>query len=399
MSNVIQSFLVGIGFDFDTKGAKQVDSAIDGVKSRALQLGAVLAGAFGVKAMTVDFANAYDEIGKFSKVFGMIPQDVYALGSALEREGGSMQQFMQEVQQLEEMRAGLLRGDADFIARAGIAGLDTGPLIAAKNATEGYLELADQFQRMSQQQRINAAQALGLSKESIILLSQGEKGVRAAMQREAQRNGLIQDATKVSREFNSELHDTWKNMGAFADRISVKMLPELSNLVGGMNDWIDANRDLINQNIDKVLQKIADNIGIISTVAAAFTGASILKFFAGLASIVPGVSAGITATASGLARMSGIAGTAVVGYDIYQNAAADERQIMEAQNAIWRTTPEAVAASRNLEAMGWTTANKPVVNVNVTNQTDGTMVRTTVNQVIEESNQRAIDELTSSTGG
>ena len=71
MSNVISSFLVGIGFDYDKKSAKQIEGGIDTIKSKALQLGAVVAGGFGLKSLTADFASSADMLGKFSQVFGV----------------------------------------------------------------------------------------------------------------------------------------------------------------------------------------------------------------------------------------------------------------------------------------------------------------------------------------
>ncbi len=62
MAKTISNLLVGIGFDLDKKSTDKVSSGIDSVKSKALKLGGVVAGAFGIKALTSDFANAKDDL-------------------------------------------------------------------------------------------------------------------------------------------------------------------------------------------------------------------------------------------------------------------------------------------------------------------------------------------------
>ena len=177
MSNVISSFLVGIGFDYDKKSAKQIEGGIDTIKSKALQLGAVVAGGFGLKSLTSDFASSADMLGKFSQVFGVNANEIQAFGNALATEGGTLESFMNQIESIERARARIRVGDVGFFAPAGKAGLDPNVIANANNATDAYLALADSFRSMNNQQRINAAEALGLDESSIRLLSQGRDAV------------------------------------------------------------------------------------------------------------------------------------------------------------------------------------------------------------------------------
>ena len=101
MAKVISSLLVGLGFDVDQKGAKEFEGSIDSVKSKALQLGSVVAGGFGLKALTADFASSRDMLGKFADTFGVLPNDVMAFGNALATEQGSLEGFMSQLENLE----------------------------------------------------------------------------------------------------------------------------------------------------------------------------------------------------------------------------------------------------------------------------------------------------------
>lgn len=311
MAQVLSNFLIGIGMDFDSKGAKEASSAIEGIKSTALQAGAVIAGAFGIKKLTADFAGANDQLGKFSQTFGVIPNDVAAMGRALEHEGGTLASFMSQLESIEGLRAGLLTGDAEFISRAGIAGIDASVITSAESATEAYSALADQFQRMTTQQRINAAEALGLDEASIRLLSKGRAELDKAVDIEKSLRPLTAEMTKTSAEFNDLWQDMWTRVGSVSDRASMQILPAVNDIISGMSNWFDANREIINQGVDKTFGFIADNLFAVSTASALLAGSGALKFFAGLAKSIPVIGNSLPALISGMGKFAGIAGATV----------------------------------------------------------------------------------------
>lgn len=242
MANVISSFLVGIGFDFDKKSAKQVEGGIDSIKSKALQLGAVVAGAYGVKKLATDFADSADMLGKFSEVFGGTAADIQAFGSALETEGGSLESFMSQIESLERARARIKVGDVAFFAPAGKAGLDPNVIANAENATEAYLGLADSFAKMNRQERINAAEALGLSDDSIRLLSQGRESVDLLVEKFRNIRPLTGQMTEDAAKFNRQWIEVKANMGGFADAIGSELLPVINNITESINSWFDEDR-------------------------------------------------------------------------------------------------------------------------------------------------------------
>ena len=275
MPNVITSFLVGVGFDYDEGSAKQIGSGIDSVKSKALQLGAVVAGAFGIKALTGDFANANDTLGKFSDTFGVTADDVSSFGRALAIEGVSVESFISQLEGLERLRAGTKQGEFGFVAAAQLAGVDTAGFIESTNATEAYLELAEQFQGLSGQQRLNAAATFGLDDASIRLLSRGREGVSLLVEQQRQMRPVTEAMTKSSAEFNDQMLNLTTNVGGFADRISERLLPEINNVIDGMNKWIGVNRELGNSGIDKFLDFAIDNPNAVAAGTGLATAATL----------------------------------------------------------------------------------------------------------------------------
>lgn len=242
MANVISSFLVGIGFDYDRKSADAIGTGIDSIKSKALQLGSVVAGAFGIKALTFDFAQSKDMLGKFSEVFGVTANDVQALGHALETEGGTLESFMSQLESIERARARIRVGDVAFFAPAGKAGINPNDIANARNATEAYLGLADSFAAMNQQQRINAAEALGLDEASIRLLSQGRGAVDDLIAKYQKIQPITNEMTEAAAEFNRQWLEIKANIGGAADELSIKFLPVVNRISQSINKWFEDMR-------------------------------------------------------------------------------------------------------------------------------------------------------------
>lgn len=256
MSNTLTNFIVGMGYKYDKRGEAEIIGGIGSIKSQVLQLGSIVAGGYGVKQLTVDFANSRAELGEFSKTFGVLPEDVAALGQALTREGGSLDSFIGQLENVERLRAGLLRGDAAFIGQAGRAGLDVQPLIDAQNATEAYIALADQFAQLSQDQRLNAAEAIGLDVSSIRLLSNGGARLREIIAEQKNLRVVTTEMTEVGKEFRNTLGELSDRSGGFADQISLKLLPAMTQLINTTNEWIQLNEAELGSSLLQLLDQL-----------------------------------------------------------------------------------------------------------------------------------------------
>ena len=422
MANVISSFLVGVGFDYDQKGADEIGSGIDRVKSKALQLGAVVAGSFGIKALTADFAQSRDQLGKFAEVFGVGAEDVQAFGNALASEGGTLESFMSQLQGIERLRAGLIVGDAGFIAQAGRAGIDTTGIEAATTATEAYLALADQFAGLSQQQRLNAASALGLDEASIRLLSKGRTEVEEIVERFRKIRPVTDEMTDATARFNRQWLELTQNTGGFADQVSVPLIREINDITASMNSWIGANRNLINSNINDFLEPFEGNLVAIATAATLLGAGGALGVLSGMARFIPLIGVGLASVASGAAAVTAVgaaaAGGVAVGTLINEQLSEDTKvdigrgvaQILalfgsdRAQEAL-DVEFRAGGFSEGFSAIPGTAERiqrqdaARMQNINVTLQLDGQMLDNRTIRVVDGMAQTAIDDLASSTGG
>lgn len=382
MANVISSFLVGIGFDFDKKSAKQVEGGIDSIKSKALQLGAVVAGAYGVKKLATDFADSADMLGKFSEVFGGTAVDIQAFGSALETEGGSLESFMSQIESLERARARIKVGDVAFFAPAGKAGLDPNVIANAENATEAYLGLADSFAKMNRQERINAAEALGLSDDSIRLLSQGRESVDLLVDKFRNIRPLTGQMTEDAAKFNRQWIEVKANMGGFADAIGSELLPVINNITESINSWFDEDR-------------LSDLKTIATLTRAAFGGGT------------PKENAEATGLPEWLFTKS--IGETIEATGITDAAIFNKGTLYDTSNSIYNR-PEILQQNRPVEPTSRGSSNvgsglynkseiAPTINVNATLNLDGQVIDQRTIKVVDGMAQTAIDDIASSTRG
>ena len=261
MAKTISNLLVGIGFDLDKKSTDKVSSGIDGIKSKALKLGAIVGGAFGFKELTTGFANAKDDLGKFAQLIGVSADDVNAFGAAIRLERGTLKGFMSELAGLAKFRAGFLVGDIGFLPAAEKAGIDTKTILEAKDATEAYLSLADQIQKLSPKQRLNVAAAVGLSEASIRLLSKGRVAVEAIIKQQKLIRPIDTGMIEMAAEFNNSTQILLDNMGAVADKFSKILLPGIIEELEELNSWFDKFRkvstgEFVAEAAKKIIEKV-----------------------------------------------------------------------------------------------------------------------------------------------
>jgi len=241
MSNVLTSFLVGIGLDTTefNKGSKEVSSGLDSIKSKALGLGSVAAGAFGLAKLAGDFAGATDNLGKFGQTFGLAATDVAGFGRAIQMSGGDFDSAMNQLEQIEKWRAAFKVGDTSWFQAAGMAGVDYNAIITSSDALQALLAQADKFKAASPQMRINMMNALGIDPATLRLLSQGRAGATELIEKYKAMRPVTEDATKASAEYNKQLLDLKTNMGALTDQLAMKVLPLLNKLLDIANSTPD----------------------------------------------------------------------------------------------------------------------------------------------------------------
>ena len=423
MSSVLTSFLVGIGWDtsgFD-QGTKHIESSMGSVKSSVLQAAASIGTLTALTGAGLKFAKSTSEIDNFTRSIGVGRSDLLAFGGALQGMGGDADSAMGILTSLEQKRASILTGEMGWIAPAARAGIDTNSILQATDSLDAVLRLSDQFQQLSAQQRLNAADALGFDPATVAFLSQGRDVVDATLNQYRDARPLVDGLTEASRDLTQEWSRLEALAGGIGDKVQSKLIPAITQATTVVTEFLNANKQAIDAGIEKY--GTPENIEAAS-VAAAGAGVSTAGAVAG--SLLQRF--GLTGTGSLVAGGSRLAGGAGVAYGVSDIASrfADEQlqqipgyQELDAAftrkaydvtgwdlsrgnvyEGVSRESLYQFTAPDSAWTPGYGSGPKPqptTINVNATLEMDGKVLADKVLSVVSDSNQAALDDLQSTT--
>lgn len=423
MSSVLTSFLVGIGWDtsgFD-QGTKHIESSMGSVKSSVLQTAASIGTLTALTGAGLKFAKSTSEIDNFTRSIGVGRSDLMAFGGALQGMGGDADSAIGILTSLEQKRASILTGETGWIAPAARAGIDTNSILQATDSLDAVLRLSDQFQQLSAQQRLNAADALGFDPATVAFLSQGRDVVEATLNQYRDARPLVDGLTEASRDLTQEWSRLEALAGGIGDKVQSKLIPAITQATTVVTEFLNANKQAIDAGIEKY--GTPENIEAAS-VAAAGAGVSTAGAVAG--SLLQRF--GLTGTGSlvaGGARLVGGAGIAYGVADIASRFADEQLQqipgYQELDAAFTRKAYDVTGldlsrgnvyegtareplyqftAPDSAWTPGYASGPKPqptTINVNATLEMDGKVLADKVLSVVSDSNQAALDDLQSTT--
>lgn len=423
MSSVLTSFLVGIGWDtsgFD-QGTKHIESSMGSVKSSVLQTAASIATLSALTGAGLRFAETTSQTDNFTRSIGVGRSDLLAFGGALQGMGGDADSAIGILTSLEQKRASILTGETGWIATAARAGIDTNSILQATDSLDAVLRLSDQFQQLSAQQRLNAADALGFDPATVAFLSQGRDVVEATLNQYRDARPLVDGLTEASRDLTQEWSRLEALAGGIGDKVQSKLIPAITQATTVVTEFLNANKQAIDAGIEKY--GTPENIEAAS-VAAAGAGVSTAGAVAG--SLLQRF--GLTGTGSlvaGGARLVGGAGIAYGVADIASRFADEQLQqipgYQELDAAFTRKAYDVTGLDLSRGNVYEGTAREPLyqftapdsawtpgygsgpkpqpttINVNATLEMDGKVLADKVLSVVSDSNQAALDDLQSTT--
>ena len=274
MSGVIDSFLVALGFDADTKGAEEYKSAISSVAKTLTTIVGVAAGAAtAIGAFIVSVAGQLDDLGDFAAANDVAVETIQELGHAAQLNGSSVEAVQSSIEGLNkaigESANGFGRGAKAF------ENFD----ISAKNADgsvkkfdDVLLEVSDKMQGLSKQEAIAMASKLGIDKSLVPMLQSGRDAI-VALREEAQAFGVVseEDAAKAGALADS-LDRTKFVVNALKTQVAVALMPAVTEVIDGFRSWIVANKDLIRTGIERSLAFLSTVIGIVWSAVSTLVG-------------------------------------------------------------------------------------------------------------------------------
>ncbi|EKT4497356.1 hypothetical protein QEM27_005181 [Pseudomonas putida] len=300
----LKSFLIGIGYDTRglEAGEKKINSSLQGLKGRALQISGALVGAFSAGAASIAAtATSVDRLAASTQNLRTSTNAVYNYGNAIRLMGGEASEALEAITRFEEIQNNYrLKGEVGPLNDLALAGIDTKSLYTETSTGEEFMRnLADQIPRLNEAQRAQVQSALGLSDATFRALSGGAEQLDNLAKKA---NGLagdidgLADNSRKLRESSAELGLTIEGV---RNELADKFLPSLIGASNWLNKLIENNRE----GISKAINYAAENDG-----ATAALGLSAGASLAGAAASKIGLTA-----IGGAAGSAGTLGLATVG--------------------------------------------------------------------------------------
>jgi hypothetical protein len=276
---VLEELAVLLGFKVEgdqnlsrfERGLSNVDRKVTTAARNISKYGAIAAGAFaaigaGMFKLASDAAGPLDEIGKAADRIGITVEQVQRLGFAAEQAGSSQGEMTSALETMTGRLAEAARGSGrakTVLDAYGMSATDaTGKV---KDANVFFLELADHMQTMSEAESLDLAQKLGLSRGLVTLLRSGRDAIQADGDL-AEASGFIfgRQATDNAEAYNNAFGLLKRTIEGLKTAIGVELLPVMTQAIGVMQNWINANGEFIRQKISEVIGSI---VGHFETIA------------------------------------------------------------------------------------------------------------------------------------
>ena len=274
MANTIDNFLVGLGFKYDDKGAKKFGSSLGAIKSKALQLGAILGTSFAAKSLIFDRSEAADNMGKFADQIGVTASNVNALSGAFKLMGSDASGAMGALQAISKMQSASQQDKSGYKQAVAAQGLNpsivTG-ILKAKDAYSGFIKLVEYGNTLTPVLQRRLASTLGFGKPTILMMHQGIKATKETLSLLNKMDPSINKLAKESAAFNDQWEISKMRVSAIGDSISSDILPPLTKAASMYNK--------LDQNHPKVTKDVVESGAGLLAVTATGAGIGVLKYF------------------------------------------------------------------------------------------------------------------------
>lgn len=191
------------------------------IKTAALEVFAVFAGAAGIKSFISDLVVGDAALGRFAANMNTTPQYVGALGAAIASVGGQANEAQQAIGLLGQTRFAAQMGDMSKLPGLSRLGVSQGDL---NDPTAALLKMAAASQTMSKAEFFPRGSALGFSEGTLNLLEQGPAAVQALIDKYAALQKITDEQIARDQAFVGAITDL-RNALAGAGRDLLGMIP------------------------------------------------------------------------------------------------------------------------------------------------------------------------------
>lgn len=237
--NVIDSFLVALGFQTDTSGAEEYKKSLENIGTVVTQVTSVATGVATAVGWAVHkAAESMGELYSFSELNEVSARSMEALGKIAVENDGSLEGMKSTVQSLNkvigEAVLGVGRGAMTF-EKLGIAAKNADGSV--KNVDDLLSDVADKMQGMSRQEQLALGSKLGIDPQFVKVLAQGSENLAQLRQEAELFNPFKEEDYEMADKVDKLFTKATKSIGTFAKQIAVSVFPVIKQMLEGYIAW------------------------------------------------------------------------------------------------------------------------------------------------------------------
>ena len=274
---ILDSLLVELGYDYDPEGMKDFQEGITETIGAAKKLVAgLIAGSAAITGFAAVVSAATDEQGKLAEEIGISVGEIDALSHALGIAGGNTSSMANNLQQLAIRASEAARGVGSGVEAFGILGISVTDVNGNLKSTDDLLlEVSQSMQGLDKAKQIELADKLGL-RDSVRLLQKGSAGIQQLVADAKSLGVTTEEDARLSAEFQDSLLDITRIGKKIGQLITRTLIPILQGFNDEVAVWWKQNKDLIEQNIPKWIDKLSVALKILTVVAGLFVATKLI---------------------------------------------------------------------------------------------------------------------------
>jgi hypothetical protein len=294
---VVNEVVTRFSFQGDLRPQREFNTGLDSsIKLIAGVAAGITAASGAMFAWANSIFNTIDPMVQLSRETGVSLESIQELGyaasvngSSLDAVSASVREMTKRIGEFEQLGTGPAK---EVVENLGISFRDANGEIKA--ADQVMLELTDTMAGMSESERMNVLDKLGIDPSMIQLLSSTSEEVEGLRAR-AQRLGVVtQEQGGAVASYNDSLTTLRFGMQGIQNMVAVGFAPMMGDLVDRFVNLLEANQDLIMNGLNWLGEVVASTMGmlermlpIFAAVAAGFAIAKVAAIgFGGVMSII-----------------------------------------------------------------------------------------------------------------
>ncbi len=258
MANVIDSFLISLGFQTETQGADEYKKSLESVEKTLATVAGVATAAAGLIGWAVHkVAQSMGEIGGFAELNELSARSVQALIKVGEENDVTMEGMKSTIQGLNkvigEAALGIGRGAMTF-EKLGLSAKKADGSV--KGVDDMLGEVADKMQGMSRQEQLALGMKLGIDPQFVKTLAQGSENL-AKLREEAELfNPFKEEDYELADKVDKLFIKASKSVGVFGKQVAVSLFPVIKQMLEGYLSWFKEFRKSGSDTFSKGLKAI-----------------------------------------------------------------------------------------------------------------------------------------------